>query len=101
MQEIMEIKQYINDCLKQKEIIIPEEYRKVFDNHVTVLSERILNDECVDIDVTEMEKEFSEDSKAVAAEILKPLFDKYNVKERKAETALFALYINLAKEGGM
>lgn len=101
MEKINDIRDYLASSLKERGIIIPEEYKDVFENHVTVLSERISKNECVDIDVTDMVSQLKEDSIRTAEEILGPLYKQFNVKESQTENALFALYIDLAKGGGI
>lgn len=101
MENMESIREYILNSLNERGICVPEEYREVFENHITVLADRISNNECVNIDVTEMENELKEENLQLAQEVLEPVFTKFNIEDRKAETALLALYINIAKEGGI
>ncbi|MBQ1477275.1 MAG: PRD domain-containing protein [Erysipelotrichaceae bacterium] len=100
MERIENVQEYIDHSLAEKDIVVPEEFRPVFENHVNVLSRRLENDECVNEDPSELEKQLSTDSIETSKEILKPLFLQFGVEENRSEIALFALYINLAK-GGM
>ena len=98
MDAALEVKDYLLNKLVENDVVIPDEYKDVFNNHIDVLAKRISENECVDVDVTEMEKELSKDSLSLAREILVPIFEKFKVSESKTEIALFALYINLAKK---
>ena len=98
MSERIGPKEYISEQLALHNIKIPEEYQTVFDNHVDVLTQRILNNECVSTDTSEMEEQLDQESLDLSEKTLSHLFTEYGVEPSRTEIVLFAIYINLAKE---
>ncbi len=90
--------EFIAQQVREKGYQIPENVQAAFENHVRVLVERIKNREPVNEDVEELEKQILPEDLKTAAGVLKPLCEKYEVKDFKAETALLALYLSIAKK---
>jgi|GEM_PF-4069786 len=92
--------EYIHKFLKEKSIIIPEEYKDVFSNHVNVLIRRLKENQCAELQDLSILDQISVSSFELSEEMLEPLFKKYSVKPNKAEQALMAIYIEMSRKGG-
>lgn len=93
----LEIRNSIVQSLKEKNVVVPAEFKEVFEHHLDVLIYRIQNNECTDYKDAAVEDQVTGEDLQIAQDILVPLFDRYNVKENRMEEVLLAIYIQLAK----
>ncbi len=81
---------------------IAQEYSMQFANHVFEMILRIQKNECSDIEIDESAFELPVGNKQKAADLLQPLFQKYQILNKESEVYLMAIYLTLAdsRKGG-
>ncbi len=88
--------EYIDNLLGQHDIEIKEPFLLPFINHLVMMLDRFKNGEVSDLaDVSS--DEISAESRALAEELLGPLFKKYDVQS-ETEEILIAIYFQSLKE---
>ena len=93
--------EHIVEFFRDNNIVIPESYESIFENHLHALIDRVINNQCVSIEESEMdniESEINKEDYTLAENAVSDLFTKYDREKSTCEIKLLAIYLTLIRK---